>query len=39
MQKNVINIFASRLPTLRLTTAIHSSRCLEAFHYSSAVSG
>jgi len=30
---------ASRLPTLRLTTVIHSSRCLEAFHCWSAVSG
>jgi len=30
---------ASRLATLRLTTATHSSRCLEAFHRSSAVSG
>jgi len=28
---------ASRLPTLRLTTATHSSRCLVAFHCSSAV--
>jgi len=26
-------------PTLRLTTATHSSRCLEAFHCSSTVSG
>jgi len=23
----------SRLPTLRLITATHSSRCLEAFHF------
>jgi len=30
---------ASRLPMLQLTTATHSSRCLEAFHCSSAVSG
>jgi len=30
---------ASHLPTLRLITAIHSSRCLEAFYCSSAVSG
>jgi len=30
---------ASRLPTLRLITAIHSSRCLKAFHCLSAVSG
>jgi len=29
---------ASRLPTLRLTTATHSSRWLEAFHCSSALS-
>jgi len=26
-------------PRSRLTTATHSSRCLEAFHYSSALSG
>jgi len=30
---------ASHLPTLRLTTATHSSWCLEAFHCSSTVSG
>jgi len=30
---------ASRLPTLRLTTATHSSRYLDAFHCSSAVNG
>jgi len=30
---------ASCLPKLRLTTATHSSQCLEAFHCSSAVSG
>jgi len=29
----------SRLPTLRSTTATHSTRCLEAFHCSSAVRG
>jgi len=28
---------AAHLPTLRLTTATHSNRCLEASHYSSAV--
>jgi len=28
----------SRLPTLQLTIATHSSRCLETFHCSSAVS-
>jgi len=27
------------LPTLRLTTATHSSRCLKAFHCSSAMNG
>jgi len=35
----IIDMGASRLPTLRLTTATHSSRCLEAFHCSNAVSG
>jgi len=30
---------AFRLSTLRLTTATHSSRCLEGFHCSNAVSG
>jgi len=30
---------ASRLPTLRLTTATHSNRCLEIFYCLSTVSG
>jgi len=30
---------ASCLPMLQLTTATHSSRCLEVFHCSSAMSG